>query len=649
MLSFPAVGLTQTDKPRVREVSIKKITIAENSQGEAVVLFEITGEKFGKTKPLVQLFNDETGASITATVISHSDNKVAGSVQLPATTKGNKFIFQLTINNANVIPPDHLADYTLEVKREEKKVKKPEPLEISFETFRSEHYPNLYSLLITNKNKDNSPGFSPNPAHMKIDIFPPGATNVSIQPGSSPHQMMVTFLAPEKFDVKAVALTVFDPNSRLGSTEPIAFSTPFKEKAPKADPNQPTISNIEILSLQRRSGFGRLKIEGSGFAEYERPPFTGEKELLCCIYRTRNPEISTEQDLRFKVDRENKSKITSIDPEVCVGFDKNECQTMRDWRERIEERVEVLLVPRNPDLRIERTQVMYIDDKVIDVYFEFTHYSGFSEPFRLASAVVTVNKGAVVAAHGETEDASISAVLTGPKTYIASKEIGPPRDKNLEYRYHILDQKDAARMFGPGVGQNFYVIELVVVNNGKKKVAVPLGMIQAEIEWLYGLSKDTKEFFEDGPPTLPPLPLGSVSSYFDAFQKTEGKWAKVFNIMDGVTILGASLVPVFGRNIERPVAIFSGGLIPGLKKAVGDLSSQQLQNLTTMSWEGIEEVLPGGSKQKYVYIPRADQVFGNAKAPDGQRVRKQIINIRGLEVSGFEILESEQKVATPQP
>ena len=68
-----------------------------------------------------------------------------------------------------------------------------------------------------------------------------------------------------------------------------------------------------------------------------------------------------------------------------------------------------------------------------------------------------------------------------------------------------------------------------------------------------------------------------------------------------------------------------------------------------MSWEGIEEILPGGSKQKYVYIPRADQVFGNAKAPDGSRVRKQIINIRGLEVSGFEILESEQKVATPQP
>jgi hypothetical protein len=292
---------------------------------------------------------------------------------------------------------------------------------------------------------------------------------------------------------------------------------------------------------------------------------------------------------------------------------------------------------------------MYIDDKVIDVYFEFTHYSGYSEPLRLANATVTVNKGAVEAAHSQNEDGNVSAVLAGPKTYLASKDIGPPRDKNLEYRYHILDQNDATRMFGQGVGQNFYVIELVVVNNGKKKVAVPLGMIQAEIEWLYGVSKDGKEFFEEGPPTAPPLPLGSVSSYFDAFQKTDGKWAKVFNILDGVTILGASLVPVFGRNIERPVTIFSGGLIPGLKRSVGDLSSQQLQNLTTMSWEGIEEVLPGGSRQKYVYIPRADQVFGNAKAPDGSRVRKQIINIRGLEVSGFEILESEQKVATPQP
>jgi hypothetical protein len=646
LLSLPTAGFSQTDKPRVREVSVKKITIAENNQAEAVVVFEITGEKFGKTKPSVQLFNADTGVAVAATVISHSDNKVTASAQVPAITKGSKFVFQLTIDNANVITPEHLADYVLEVKREEKKAKKAEPLEVTFETFRSEQYPNLYSLLITNKNKDDSPGFSPNPAFMKVDIFPPGATNVVIQPGSSPHQMMVTFLAPEKFEVKAVALTVFDPNSSLGSGEPIAFSTPFKEKAPKADPNQPTISNIEILSLQRRSGFGRLKIEGSGFGDYERPPFTGEKELLCCIYRTRNPEISGEQDLRFTVDENNKSNISPIDQEVCVNCD---CQNIRDWRQRIEERVEVLLVPRNPDLRIERTQVMYIDDKVIDVYFEFTYFSGYSEPLRLANAVVTVNKGAVEAAQSQDEVGSVSAVLSGPKTYIASKEIGLPRDKNLEYRYHILDQNDATRMFGAGVGQNFYAIELVVVNNGRKKVAVPLGTIQAEIEWLYGKSKDEKEFFEEGPPTTPPLPLGSVSSYFDAFQKTEGKRAKLFNILDGVTILGASLVPVFGRNIERPVAIFSGGLIPGLKKAVGDLSSQQLQNLTTMSWEGIEEILPGGSKQKYVYIPRADQVFGNAKAPDGSRVRKQIINIRGLEVSGFEILESEQKVATPQP
>jgi len=267
----------------------------------------------------------------------------------------------------------------------------------------------------------------------------------------------------------------------------------------------------------------------------------------------------------------------------------------------------------------------------------------------LASAVVTVNKGAVEEARAADEKGEISAVLAGPKTYISSKDVGPPRDKNLEYRYHILDQKDATRMFGVGVGQNFYVIELAVVNNGQKKVAIPLAAIQAEIEWLYGESDDGREFFEEGPATSPPLPLGSVSSYFDAFEKKDGKWAKVFNILDGVTTLGASLVPVFGRNIERPITILSGGFIPGLRKAVGDLSSQQLQNLTTMSWEGIEEILPGGGKEKYVYIPRADQMFGNAATAKGSRVRKEIVNIRGLEVSGFEILETEQKVATPTP
>lgn len=656
-LASPALAFQDT-APRVREITVKKVALVENDTSKASVVFDITGEKFGKvTQPVVKLFNQETGAVVEAKVMSNDDSTISAVAQVPIGKTATKYVFQVSVNNINVIAPDHLADFTLEISQEDKKQDDaPKPFEITFETFKSEQYPNLYSLLITNKNQNSVPGFSPNPALMKVDIVPAGATNVTVQPGSSPYQMLVTFLAPEKFEVKNVAVTVFDPNSMLGNARPSFFSTPFKEKPAKSDPNQPTITNIEVLSLQRRSGFGRLKIEGSGFGDYVRPPYSGERELLCCINRTGNPAISTEvRDRKREVDKGNDTTETFADSNVCPSDGKT-CQDMQGWRKGIEERLNVILTPRNPDLRVERTQILYVDDRTLDVYFEFTRYAGYSEPFRLASATVTVNKGSVQAAQvsNATTNKVVTAVLSGPRTYVATRDIGPPRDKNLEYRYAVMEQKDAGRLFGRGVGENFYVIELTVVNNGKKKVAVPLGSIQAEAEWVYGSVKETE--FEEGPPTIPALPLGAVSGYFDAFQKVEGKRARLFNILDGLTTLGSSLIPVFGRNIERPTAILAGGLIPAIRKAVGDLSSEQLQRLTTLSWENVEQIPASASISKFIYIPRADQFFGNSfiingegsKASKSSRVRKQLINIRGLEVSGFEVIETEQKLATQQ-
>jgi hypothetical protein len=75
------------------------------------------------------------------------------------------------------------------------------------------------------------------------------------------------------------------------------------------------------------------------------------------------------------------------------------------------------------------------------------------------------------------------------------------------------------------------------------------------------------------------------------------------------------------------------------------LSSEQLQRLTTLSWENVEEIPPGGSKSKFIYIPRADQIFGDGK---NNPVKRKLVTIRGIEVSGFEVIESEQKLATEQ-
>ena len=625
--------------PRVTEVQLQSVGALDPTTNRASIVLTIKGDGFGNNvaEVVVKLIDKETGEVFAATVASIVDDLAVAKASVPVAT----YRVIMAVKGADV---ETASDFEVELQEDSERptAKAATPFEITFETFKSEQYPNLYSLLITNKSE--GAGFSSDSNLMKVDIVPAGSTNVTIQPGSNPRNMMVTFIAPEKFEVKGLLITVYHQNM------PVRFATPFKEKPPKSDPNQPKINAIDILSLQRRNGIGRLKIEGSGFGDHERPPIAGERELLCCLNR---PQHAFERD-------RSKNPDEKTDGEVC-SLISSRCREMAMWRDRIEKRVNVTLVPRNPDLRVERTQIMYIDDKVIDVYFEFTHYPGYSQPFRLQSATVTVNKIAVKssepvkmpkaeAAHAKAA-APIKGLVRSPQTFVVSHDVGLKRDQNLEYRYTILKQKDANRLFGSGVGEHFYVIELSVVNNAEKKVAIPLSAIQAEIEWAYGEDEGNADvYYEEGPATLSPMPLGAISGYFDAFQKTQGRKAKLFNIMDGMVTLGAALVPVFGNNISKPVTIFSGGFIPGVRKALGDLSSQQLQNLTSMSWESVEEIPAGAGKNKFIYIQRGDQFFGNeGGTAELTQVKKKIMNIRGLEVAGFEVLESEKKLATPIP
>jgi len=654
MAAIPTIGFAQ-DKPLVRTITVRKLTVGEGDSPKVTLAIDITGDRFGTSEIpiMVELINLDTGAAAPAKVTKHDASKIIATIELPTSKDPVKYEFRVKVNGESAISDAHLADFSVVIKKEEEPKPKASALQITYESFKSEEYPNLHSLLITNKSDNATQGFSSNPALMKVDIVPPGATNITVQPGSNPYQMLVTFLASEKFVPKGVMVTVFDPTSTMANSKPLFFSTPFKEKEKKPDANQPKIDEIAITSIQRHSGYGTLRITGSGFGDYERPPITGEKELLCILHRSRDPRIADEQEDRIprKDDDDNLelSQFPARDKEVCNQVTDQKRTAMNNWRQRIEERVNVTLQPRNPDFRVERTQILYVDDKVINVYFEFTRFDGYSAPFRLENATVTVNKGAVVQSPVSDEGGKYTALLSGPQTFIVPKQIGAAKDANLEFTYTILNQRDAKYLFGSGVGENFYVIELAVVNNGKKKVAVPLGSIQADVAWLYGWGKNEEIFFEEGPPTIPPLPLGAVSGYFDAFQKTKGKAAKLFNVLEGIATLSTAMIPVI-RELGGATNILSNGVIPGLRKSIGDLSSEQLARLTSMSWEGIEEIAAGGSKSKFIYIPRAEQLFGDFKRLGEGGVeynaRKKVINLTGLEVVGFEVTESEKKQAT---
>jgi hypothetical protein len=623
LYAFNAQAFDQTSKPKITGIQYRKVSMG---QDKVTFIVEISGENYGSTAAgLTVRFIDATGTEVAkatgANVELLSENKIVATVTVPLGTVITTI--RLTFQTAST----ETSDFKLTLKAPvEKKVT---PFEIKHVTRKSPQFSNLYSLVVTNEDGR----FSSNPNRMSVEITPAGASNVSIRSGVNPFQMIMDFMAASDFQVQDLIVTVYD-STDLDTRSPVAIAIPFKEKQAPTNPNQPTISDIEVVFLQRYRGAGRIKIEGNGFGNYPKPACNTEEFIQSQPYPPAEP--TPPPVLKNHVSTPTAVPSASPSPSPCMGT---------DWINAVNQSLKVDLVPRNTDLQVKRSEITYVDDKLIDVYFEFTRYNGYSRPFRLASATLTVRKPGARVLQTINDD-RVTALIAGPDTFLAEKEIGPRRDERIEYRFTVMDKKQASSLFGKGVSENFYVVQLSLVNRGAKKIAVPLAAIQAEIEWVNGVIRNTD--YLEGPATLPPVPLNGVSGFFDAYNKLHGKKATLFRILDGVAILGTSIIPFVGPGFRTSQLIYTGGLLPGLRLGFGDLSGQQLQNLTALSWQNVE-VIPatGGSLDKYIYIPRNEQAFG--AVPGDPPVRKMTINILGLEVVGFEIVESEAVTATQAP
>jgi hypothetical protein len=177
-LASPVLG--GLPKPRVRTITVKKLTVSDDKGSKVKLAIEISGDGLADS-PRVSLVNLTTGESKDATIVKHDQNKIFASIELPVEKDPAKYEFSVTVGEGkdrkSAIPEGHGSDFTVEVRKEEDKPAAPlkaKPLEITFDTFTSKEYPSLHSVLITNKNKEISDGFSTNPALMKVDILPPG-------------------------------------------------------------------------------------------------------------------------------------------------------------------------------------------------------------------------------------------------------------------------------------------------------------------------------------------------------------------------------------------------------------------------------------------------------------------------------------------
>jgi hypothetical protein len=687
--------------------------------------------------------NDVKGQGSSAgNYVPTTEEKLLASMQCPgeksaetgkteATSKCSAISTGLTISIKPIPPESALQEF-----------------EIKFEHQQSKEFPNLHSLMVTKQGGDIGVGFDAKESHMRIDLEPTGATDLTVVQ-SNEEQLELHFVAAPDYEPTNVVITVYNGSDLDKRKAKFVAKVAAPSKPPDKDPNKPTISAVKTVFVDRHAGNGRIRIYGKGFGKhFKAPPFPVDDFLCDCLERppldfpkeprprtcgtfagsfsskktpgkVEGPEEVTVIEKPAQVVLEQPDKVTVVEkpekvvvekpkratvfekptratvferpkkvtvvekPEKVTVFDKLEKVTMFEGPDETERREYcATLLPswykwrcsvsavanvesRDPNIRVEKAEVIDINDEMVDVYFEFTRHHGYAWPFRLAGVDLTIQKPVKkVEQVVKAEQAKVAGEVDSlsPTTYKASSPIGPKPDDELTYRYTVLAYEESRRLLGDGVADNFYVIELSVVNNAAKKVAIPLAAIQAEIEWLYGpvsiappasvtdLVNQKDGFFLEGPPTLAPIPMATVSAYFGASKKNGERRVTTFNILEGITTLVTSLVPFAGPGLKSAEVVFSGGFIPGLRHAWGDLTDQQLQNLTTLSWQTSETLAAsGGSLEKLIYIQKGAhfQDEGEPIYAKPYTTKQQISNIMSLEVVGYEVNDSPPKEATP--
>jgi hypothetical protein len=142
--------------------------------------------------------------------------------------------------------------------------------------------------------------------------------------------------------------------------------------------------------------------------------------------------------------------------------------------------------------------------------------------------------------------------------------------------------------------------------------------------------------------------LAEVTSFFTDDRDNSGTRTRFIHFLQALTTVGSAIESFFGPGFSRGVSITGGGFTQGVQKVFPDMSGGQLNNLTSQSFESVAELgANGGSVEKVIFIQRGRQTIEPYNKREF-RVEKLITNIVGLEVTGFEVVESEAMAATPE-
>ena len=195
----------------------------------------------------------------------------------------------------------------------------------------------------------------------------------------------------------------------------------------------------------------------------------------------------------------------------------------------------------------------------------------------------------------------------------------------------VVPEDEADNKYGHGVAKNFRIIQLSFVNGCPMAIVVPLGGIKVVPGYLPGdappapnaqskITKPEKKWYKRHrvgtcPPeivngkfiNLVPFSLDHITSIYSADRKLTGRRAIYFNIVQAAATMGSAIEPFFGHGFTQGVAILGGGFTTASKEIMVDMSTEQLQNITSQSFGATEQISAKGSVQKFIFISRDDE------------------------------------------
>jgi hypothetical protein len=177
-------------------------------------------------------------------------------------------------------------------------------------------------------------------------------------------------------------------------------------------------------------------------------------------------------------------------------------------------------------------------------------------------------------------------------------------ETKVKLKPQIVPRNQAGNKYGNGVATNFHVIQLSIVNECSMPIVMPLAGITVVPDPPTTANPiDLKDACgETG--GLVPFSLDHVTSLYSADRKLTGKRAIYFNVVQALATLGSAVEPFFAHGFTQGVAILGGGFTTASKEIMVDMSTEQLQNITSQSFGATEQISANGSVQKFAFVRR---------------------------------------------